>query len=456
MIWARLASNALANLVAGVSATLFQIGLTALASRVFSPGNFSVWTLALSMSALVPLFSINLSTVVTRQVLERSMAEAAPVLSAAWQIANRLGVLALVMIMLIAATLHTRSVPLAQVSLSEFILLVLLLAMGQLWQVLLQPGFGWYYARESNWRVTIGIVTARVGALLGMGVAFGLGVDTLWSTALLLLIGSSVGVGSGWWGGRATAALPTREPDPTRTAAERNRMQYLLKGFAFWSVGAAAIQYGLPAVISIIDPVHYNGFFLAYTLNLVVLGTISAGASALTAPMARMRIAGNLTGLSRWMAWGPAGTGLMLFGVLMLLWLVLDPLLAVWSPGVAPPEEVRRSFRWLALQTLARSLVLIHSVLLTTGASPVQLGRPIVLELLLTLMVAVPLGMQGGDVAFLAGLALAGLVTALYTAHTALGMASVCAAADRWRLLLSVLLVELVTLGAWHGWTASS
>lgn len=57
----RFASNALANLTTGISSTFYQVGPTAIASRSFDSRGFAAWSLAVSLSALVPLFSISLS-----------------------------------------------------------------------------------------------------------------------------------------------------------------------------------------------------------------------------------------------------------------------------------------------------------------------------------------------------------------------------------------------------------
>ncbi len=440
----RFASNALANLIAGVSGTVFQLGLTAIASRRFDRDTFTVWSLALSMAALVPLFAVNLSTVVTRELVELPSARAGIAMRASHEISWALGAVALVVIAAFGLGLHQVSRPLAGVSSIFFFSLVLVLTIGQLWQILCQPGFGWFYAHEKNWQVARTFASARIGALASL-LLIGLAASGDPLTAALCIAGGAwLGIAAA---GRTVSNRAAVDTDVAAVREQRLRMRHLLKGFAIWSVGSAAIQNGLPALLSVIEPRHYNGFFLAYTLNLVVLGIVGNVASALLAPLSRKRLAGDVKGLERWLAWAPVATGLVLVVSLAVLWWELDNLLTYWSPGIASIDEVRRYIHWLALQTIARSLTLIYSVLMSSAGTPWQLSRPILLELSLTLFVALPLGWWGGDIAFLAALAGAGLITALYMVRTTL---DICAQQSRGRLFGLFALTQLLALGTWE------
>jgi O-antigen/teichoic acid export membrane protein len=152
----RFASNALANLAAGISGTFYQVGLTAIASRSFDPRDFAAWSLAVSLSALVPLFSISLSTIVTRQLVELPQLQHPILLTAARRIASCLGLIAFVAIILIALGMQYASQPARAFGGAAFCLLVALLVLSQIWQVVSQPSFGWFYAHEQNWRAARG------------------------------------------------------------------------------------------------------------------------------------------------------------------------------------------------------------------------------------------------------------------------------------------------------------
>jgi len=445
-MWRRFASNALANLVTGVSGTIFQIALTAVASRTFDREGFSVWTLALSMAALVPLFAASLSTIVTRQLLQHET-QASAIMGAARQVAFMLCLVALTVITLLGFSLSRVSIPLASQSSWAFSILVLGLSAAQLWQIGAQPRFGWSFARERNWQVAGTIIGVRSGALISMIAAAHWGhANNPLLIAYALAIGSVVGMLVSF------RMLPGPVPGSDVLSPEQRTHQaqivHLLKGFAVWSVGSAAIQYGLPGFMSLIAAPHYNAFFLAYTLNITVIGTVAAAASALLAPLTRLRVSGNTRSLHAWLTWAPIATGIALLALLATLWIGLAPLLVAWSPGIASAEEVRHHLRWLGLQTIARSIALIYSVLLSSAGTPRQLGRPIIAEMSLTCLVAAPLGWLYGDTAFLSALAVAGLLTAIYTAWCTLKMEALSTLRRR-SLLARFMFAQCTSLGPW-------
>ncbi|MFM0204979.1 hypothetical protein PQR53_34740 [Paraburkholderia fungorum] len=442
-----MASNAFANLVTGVSATVFQIGLTAIATRSFGSNGFPIWALAMSLAALVPLFSANLSTVVTRRLLERSPTTSEMVVvQAAAKYAKRLSCVAIFAILAISVGLHGWSVPLRNVGLAGFVSLVALLVAGQMWQIMLQPGFGRYFARERNWNVALTTIFARLGALAGMGFLCWLVAGRPQLAAASLTLGACIGlylVHKVLKGGDLLEKVPVEQ-----TEDEYAAMRPFLKAFIVWSISAAAIQYGLPAIMSILSPTDFSAFYLAYTLNLVVVGTVAAAASALLAPLGRKRLAGHWDSLERWMKFAPIMTGLMLLLFLTIVWYALPVLLRVWSAGVSPPDQVRHSLLWLALQTIARSMTMVYSVLLSSGGRPGQLSRPVILELTLTCSVALAAGFVFGETAFLATLAITGLVTAVYTVWITLNL-DMCPSHSRFRLMGIFLLSQIFTLGSW-------
>ena len=198
-MWVRFGSNAFANVLTGVSAIAFQLGLTALASRSFDAATFSVWTLAVSMAGLTPLFAANLTAVVTRQLVPVQMgtdrdAAGAIMTSARW-ISRGLAALAVLTILLTSLLLHRASPDLASTDIGIFIFAVLLLTFGQLWQITLQPALGWHYAREQNWPVASALFLVRFSGLSAMWLATRSRIGDLSATALCLALGLWLGVG---------------------------------------------------------------------------------------------------------------------------------------------------------------------------------------------------------------------------------------------------------------------
>lgn len=438
----KFASNALANLTTGLSGTVFQVGLTAIATRSFDKEGFSVWALAWSMAAWVPLFSVNLSTVVTRRLVEAPSAAGAITL-ASKELAVQLSVAAFAVILLLSAGLLLTSKPLAEAKPLSFLTVVALLTLAQLWQVVLQPTFGRSYACEENWRVARTVILSRIGALLSIG-AFCWTVGTsLEIAALGLLMGTVAGLLVGLGSCRDSARPVALAAE---VSAERRLIRPLLGAFAIWSIGSAMIQNGLPAFLSLIAPDRFNAFFLAYTLNMVVVGTIGAASSALLAPLARMRVVGRSEQLKRWLATAPAATGGILLVLMLIVWYTLPWLLPVWSPGVANVQDVRHYLFWLSIQTMVRSTCLVYSVVLSSAGKPTQLRQPIFIELTIAIALALPLGWWFGDVALLCTLAGAGWIASVFTSWTTLTLDEHSSQGRRQLLALFVATQLTVTL----------
>jgi len=415
-MWKRFTSNALANVVAGASGMAFQLGVTAVATRTFDSSQFSVWALAFSMAALAPLFSANLATIVTRQLVTaathgRSYTSEV-VLESARQISLLLGSTALAFVAVTAWALQHFSPDLQSVSANEFTLITLLIALSQVWQISVQPSFGWHYARGQNWMIAFGISAARAGSLAGV-VAACLFDPALWAFALCLAAGAWLGLAVI----RRSLAAPRRAGNIKRDAlaSQRRETTNLLKGFAIWSLGSALIQYALPPIVSILGTTNYNAFYLAYSLNLIVVGIVGAVGSALLAPIARLREEGDLRGLVRLMKTLPAATGMLLVTLLFVLWLALPATLSMLTAGLVSEGDVKPYLQLLGFQTVARSIAVFFAVVLSAGGNPAQLARPILIELALTAFVAVPLGWVYGDRWLLSALATIGAIAAATT-----------------------------------------
>ena len=453
-MWRRFASNASANVVAGASSMVLQLGLTAIASRMFDREKFSVWSLAVSLAALTPLFGASLSTIVTRQLIGAAMTPTGVtshlVMNVARRLALWLGAGAIVTIVLISLGLQRVSTPLAHTAMWQFATVVSMLTVSQLWQVGMQPSLGWHYAREENWTVAAGVFTARASALVSMWLAFRtIGDGNLMLAGAYVMGGTWLGLSLAYWTflgppiGRAEVRTQLFEQHLGETAG-------LLKGFAIWSIGSAAIQYGLPAYFSLISPSRYNAFYLAYTLNLIVVGVVGAAGAALMSPITRMRVSAHLARLVIWMSYAPLASGATLIVVLLCLWIKLDWILAVWAPNMASPGEVRSFLHLLGFQTLARSMAVIFAIVLSATGKPTQLVGPTLIEIALTLLVVVPLGWHFGERVLLVGLAVVGEVAALATAAVTVRVSGM-AQRDQKAVLLRFGLTQLGVLCAWQG-----
>lgn len=451
--WRRIGSNAVANIVAGAAVALSQLAMAAIAARVFDAAAFASWTVLLSLAALTPLFSVNLSSIVTRSIVmhEHEGGQAPAILAAARRLSNRLGLLALLCIALLVWAIRPWSPALQHIPPHTLVGATVLLILAQLWQIGMQPTIGWHYAREHAWTVAAATTLVRLAALAGMASAWATG-----STDAALAAGL---VCAGAWAAvllvrrLGFATLPDHTADPAAVHRHAAQIRQLAKGFAVWSLGSAAIQYGLPAVMSVLAAARYNAFFLAYTLNLVALGVLGSVATALMAPVARMVASGNRRPLGRAVFWGPVLTALALLLMLTLVQAATGLVAERLAPGVALAEDVRHYVYLLGFQAIARTQALVFSVLLSAAGTPRQVAWPILLEILVVLGVAGPVGLLWGGDAFLVALAVAGLIAALFVATLTLGVTGM-ATREKLVVLVKFIGVQAIAALAWAlcGW----
>ncbi len=455
-MWARLGSNTLANVLTGGTSILFQLGLTALAARSFDTQGFAVWTLTLSMASLAPLFAFNLSTVVTRRLVPvlnaQDTREAATMLKASRRISLALAVLALVTILASGLGLHALSPNLAGTGIITFLLALTLTTLGQSWQITIQPEQAWHYAREQNWPVAGALLRIRVTALLAMGLA------TFFMPGNL--IAAAMCFAAGHWVGVLLASSGSFRPDlPPRLGAQdlhlhrhHTETARLLRWFAVWSLGMAAIQYGLPPLMSILHAQHYNAFYVAYTLNLALSGVVMAIGSAMLAPITRFASTGDNRSMGQALTWVPVLVAVGLLFALLALQSGMPLLVHYWVGSIAGPAEINAYLSLLGFQTLARSLSNVYGIVLASHATALRLVMPPLLELAIALIVALPLGYLLGEQAFLLALAGAGAVAALCTVLVGV-RASGLPKREAQRLFMRFVATEVAALGLW-AWMA--
>jgi hypothetical protein len=440
-MWQRFASNAAANVAAGGVAMAFQLMLTAITARAFDAATFARWALASSIAAMVPLFSASLSTVVTRRLLEARSgpdpAAEAAVLGAARQIATALSALAVVSLVIVACGLALGRPDHSPMQALGFGGLTLALTIGQVWQIGLQPAFGRHYAGGNNWLITRDMVGARFGALVALALAL------MWWPVPGV---AAIAFAAGTW--LALAALPRAPraphstmapPQPGSLRAHRHVTLQLLRGFAVWSLGHAAIQYAVPAFMSTLIT-DFNAFYFAFTLNLVVVGVVGAMGSALLAPIIQGTVREDRNRIAGLMGKAPAATAAALVMLMALLWLSLPIVIPLLGGGLVRVEAVRPYLGWLGFQTIARSIAVLFAVALSAIGDPHQLGRPMLFEIALTAAVAAPAGLWFGAPVFLALLSLAGVCGAfavMWVTVSALGISRAQRRAVAWRFAVA-------------------
>jgi hypothetical protein len=445
----RFGSNALANVLTGGSSIIFQLGVTAMATRCFNAETFTTWTLALSMASLTPLFAVNLSAVVTRQLIPLPVGsqEAAVVITAARRLGYGLAAAALLIISVVALGLHRASLHLASTGTGTFMIAVLLLTISQVWQITIQPNLGWHYAREQNWPVVGALVLVRTSALMAMWIATRLVTGDLQAIALCLAMGH-------WFGVAVTQTKSFRPKTARCDAGPKLKRQmvetaHLLRWFTIWSLGMAAIQYGLPQFMSVLGAAHYNAFYLAYSLNLVLTGVVGAIGSAMLAPLARTIATGDVKAMVRALTYLPIILALGLVATLVGLRLAMPFLVTYWSRGIAPAGDVNSYLFLIGFQTIARSLCVAFSIVMASRATALRLVGPVLLELAVVLFVAVPIGGFIGARAFLWALAGAGVIAAIGTALVGMRVAGLNRTEQR-TVMTCFIATEVAALSAWY------
>lgn len=421
----RFASNAGANILSGFVTAAYQLAITGIATRVWHGSDFASWALAMSIAAIVPLFGSNLSSVVTRRVVETrhrvSHSDEAAIVLAAHRLARHLTAAALVSLIAAGAWIHLRSASGAE-DLGGFLALLATMLLTQSWIVLIQARFGQYYADERNWMPALTLMAARVGGLLGMSAGVVLHGEGLAAAAAGLCIGTWVGLALTHALLPAPPSVGARTP-PSADSSQYGRNLVVFAGFAIWSVGALIIQYGIPPVMAVVDSARFNAFYIASTLNMIAIGALGAAMSALLAPLSRWHATQASAPLRRMALAGPAVCAMSCVAVLAVAWYAIGPVLQALSTRAARLDDIRPFLALLGFQTIVRTAAFGYSVSLASTASTRQMAAAIVVEILVTFLVAAPLGILVGSHALLLGLVLAGFVSSLVVCGIGLTLA---------------------------------
>lgn len=417
----RFFSNAAANAFSGGMAAAYQLVVAALAVATWLGADFAAWGLAMSIAAIAPILSASLSSVVTRRLVEArhrgpDVIEAAIVLAGrriSWGLAG----IAFATLFLAGALIQGSS-DLGALSTGEFLVLLTIMLSTNAWLLLWQVRFGQHYADELNWLPALTLAIARAGGVVGMIGALALGSRNLTVVAL--------GLAAGTWIALLAAQLVL--PSPRRIGGAslptplevRNQLRLNLRvqfGFAIGSASSLIVQYSIPPLIALIAPQHFNAFYLASTVNVVVVGLLSAAMLALLAPFTRWHAIGASQGVQRIALFSPALCAGLSLAVLYACWFMLEIIPDALTTQTADIADVQVFLALLGLQTIVRTSAMGFATIVAAAGTSRQMGIPLMIEMLLAFTVAVPLGWLFGVQGLMLGLTLAALVGSQFSSR---------------------------------------
>lgn len=426
----RFVSNAGANVFSGVFGAIYQLTITGIGGRVWQGAEFASWALALSIAAIAPIFAANLSSVITRRVVEvrhgnLGSAEAA-IIEAGRRLGRHLVLFALGTLIFAGAWIQANSAN-QKLTSGAFAILLLVMLSTNSWLLLWQVRFGQYYAEERNWLPALTLAAARLGGVLGMAAGLAVG-----DQSLLL---AAVGLCAGTWLGLACAITllprpgPSQSPTPIGASAAASesesvdiRTEYganlrLLSGFAVGALSMLVIQYGIPPLMALISPEKFNAFYIASALNIVAASVLAAATSALLAPLTRWRVSRDMASLHRATLLSPFICSACCLVVLYCCWYLMEPALATMQIRAASIEDIRSFLAILGLQTVIRNAAAGYAMYIASSGTSTQMAGPLLIEIGLALTVAVSLGWFYGENALLYGLVISGLLGSLYSSR---------------------------------------
>jgi hypothetical protein len=449
----RFASNAGANIFSGVVSAIYQLTITGIGGSIWEGSSFSSWALALSIAAIAPIFAANLSSVVTRRVVEArhgvSRSCEATILRASRKLGLHISLMALAILFCAGASIQIHAASQILSTFALVALLVIILSTNS-WLLLWQVRFGQYYADERNWIPALTLAGARLGGVLGMLLGLAAGHRDLLAAALGLCAGTWIGLAG------AFLFLPgpsyvNSQPSTLNTSAMWTQYQAnlrLLSGFAVGAVSMLVIQYSIPPLMAVIAPERFNAFYLASTLNTVAASVLGSAMSAMLAPLTRWRVSGDLVSLQRVTLLSPVFCAASCLVVLFACWFSTGPVLSALGVRAASVEDVRVFLAILGLQTVVRNAAAGYAMYIASCGSSSQMASPLLVEIGLAFTVAFPLGWLYGENALLYGLIISGLLGSLYTSRVlaSLDPAHRIAAS---RAFPSLLAAQLLFSGLW-------
>jgi hypothetical protein len=415
----RFAWNASANIFNGAVSMAYQLTIVGLGIKTWHGTTFSSWALALSVAAITPIFAVNLSSVITRRIVEGRHGKLNANELATLQAGRRIGCQAtiLAIIILICAGAYIQMSSFAAGSTGAFLTVLLMLLLANTWLLLWQVRFGQYYADERNWLPALVLAAARIGGALGMIAGLSIENKSLFTASLGLCMGTWIGLGCAYF------FLPEPKAalvDGSRLTRMEISKQYraniiLLSGFVVGAVSMLVIQYGVPPFMAILNPQRFNAFYLASTLNIVAIGVLAAAMAALLAPLTRWNASGEFNSLKRIVIFSPILCASSSFAVLCFCWYAMGSVLHLLTSRIASMDDIRIFLAILGFQTIIRNAAAGFAMYIASSGSPRHMTIPLAIEIVLAIIVAVPLGLVYGALPLLYGLIFSSLIGSLYS-----------------------------------------
>lgn len=421
-VFARVLSNASANVVAGATAVAFSMSISAIAARHLDHSDLARWSLVSSLGALAGVLALGMSTMVTRVAAELAAGSASSesdhqalsqVVMAARQLAFRIcragGITALTLSMFLPLVFDS----LALDQPVEFALAAWVQFMGALWLAASQPEQGALVAKQRNWTITSATAGARLCALAAAYAAL----TTLAEHRLLALsVAQALGMWFGWALLRLSAVpyVASSRPPSAALAATARRLRSLTLAMASWAVGMAVVQYGVTPYVSYLSPGMTVSAFAAITLGATLSGVFSAMLGGFLAPLTKVVAGGDVAKLGPMMRTVTTWCFVVVSVVYGTCLLGLERLLSIWLAGSIPSGS-RALILWLLLQQYVRSVSAPAAVLLAISGSPRLVAIAPLFEAGGSLLVAVPIGAVYGVQAFAASLFFVASAAALLT-----------------------------------------
>ncbi len=456
----RFASNAGANIFSGAVAAAYQLTITGTGSWAWHGAEFSAWALAFSVAAIAPLFAANLSSVLTRRLVEARHGPACATQPAIVEAGRRLGrhltLLALAVLVCAGAWIHEHSVS-GALPTSTFLALLLVLLLTNSWLLLWQVRFGQHFADERNWPPALMLAAARIGGAVGMIAGLAAGDHSLASAGFGLCAGTWIGLGCAHLALLKPKELKIRGAYPIGPDIRkqyRTNLQ-LLSGFAVGAVSMLVIQYSIPPLMALIAPDRFNAFYLASTLNTVAVGGLAAAMSAMLAPFARWQANGDSRVLNRAVLFSPLLCAGSCLAVLCFCWYALEPVLGALKLRAASIDDIRAFLAILGVQTIIRNAAGGYAMYIASVGSSRQMATPLLIEITLALTVAFPVGWLQGERALLYGLILSSLIGSVYSSKVVASISGQSQIALR-KALPSILLAQIAVSGIWWQIVGSS
>lgn len=448
----RIASNAAANIVNGMTIAGFQLGMTAIIARGGNIRDLPIWSLAMSIAGFAPLFGCNISSAVTRRLA--IFGKAVPdteihnstIMRAARSVAKWLSLLGLVIAVILALTipfLYARVV--APLYWQAGVVVGAIFA-GMCWMAFIQPEQGWLMTAHRNWPIAQSGMIVRGLALLVAAAALFVLKFPVW----LAVLASSASLWGGvWYLRREVPRFAPVSADALRP--ETRHIFAIARSFAVWNITSAAVQISTVPIIGLIDSPALTSVFLSYTLISIILGVATAASSALVAPLAHLLGDGNLVAVER----VAVRVTILLWGGLLttfaVVYFALPIIVPIWIGShhhtVVLPV-LQRAFLLVGLQQGLRSTNMVTSIVFSMGARPDAMLYSPLTEAAGFVLIAVPLAIAYGSTPYLLGLAAAasagGLAVLILTKKEVLSSSGHLGIG--WNLIATVVALQIMTV----------